>query len=90
MLKRPKIGAEYSQDEMLDDIFTFTENLMLWGSADAIKLWSEWRIKAGDNPDPMELMLGQEQIIMQLRKDVGQKKKLPPRLYSEAVYQRFR
>lgn len=77
VLKRPKIGAEYSQDEMLDDIFTFTENLMLWGSADAIKLWSEWRIKAGDNPDPMELMLGQEQIIMQLRKDVGQKKKLP-------------
>lgn len=77
VLKRSKVRAEYSQDEMLEDIYTFTENLMLWGSADAIKLWSEWRIKAGNNPTPKELMFGQEQIILQLRKDMGQKRKLP-------------
>lgn len=75
VVKSPKVKEEYSQTEMLDDFYDFTEKLMLWGSADAIKLWAEWRIHAGRNPSARDLMLGQEKIIMQLRKDMGQKKK---------------
>lgn len=70
---KAKKNEQYSQDEMLEDIYAFTENLMLWGSSKAIKQWSSWRISAAKSPSPQELLLNQEKIIIQLRKDIGQR-----------------
>lgn len=70
---KSKKKEQYSQDEMLEDVYAFTENLMLWGSSKAIKQWSSWRISAAKSPSPQELLLNQEKIIIQLRKDMGQR-----------------
>lgn len=68
-----KTSEEYSKAELLDDMYAFHESLMLWGSSKAIKMWAEWRNAASKSPSPQELLLAQEAIIIQLRKDMGQK-----------------
>lgn len=71
-----KTSEEYSEAELLDDMYAFHESLMLWGSSKAIKMWAEWRNAASKSPSPQELLLAQEAIIIQLRKDMGQKRGL--------------
>lgn len=68
-----KTSEEYSEAELLDDMYAFHESLMLWGSSKAIKMWAEWRNAVSKSPSPQELLLAQEAIIIQLRKDMGQK-----------------
>lgn len=74
--KQSKTGEKYSESEMLEDMYAFHEELMMWGSSKAIKMWSAWRIAAADNPSPQDLLLNQEKIIIQLRKDMGQRGRL--------------
>lgn len=74
--KQSKTGEAYTESKMLEDMYAFHEELMLWGSSKAIKMWSSWRISAANSPSPQELLLSQEKIIIQLRKDMGQHGKL--------------
>lgn len=70
-------GKSYTQDEILEDYNEFSRALTLWGSPKAIKLWNEWRLASvKGNPTPDELLLAMEQIMMQLRRDMGQKRGL--------------
>ena len=70
-------GKSYTQDEILEDYNEFSRALTLWGSPKAIKLWNEWRLASvKGNPIPDELLLAMEQIMMQLRRDMGQKRGL--------------
>lgn len=71
--KKTKLKDKYSQEEMLADIFDFTESLMLWGSSKAIRMWAAWRTSVSNSPSPQEVLLSQEKIIIQLRRDMGQK-----------------
>ena len=76
-MMRDSKGKSYTQDEILEDYNEFSRALTLWGSAKAIKLWNEWRLASvKGNPSPDELLLAMEQIMMQLRRDMGQKRGL--------------
>lgn len=73
MLQKTKSGEEYSPVEMMDDFYEFGQELTLWGSAKAIKLWDDWRLAPNKGKaDGKELLLLMEKIIIQLRKDMGQ------------------
>ena len=73
MLQKTKSGEEYSPDEMMDDFYEFGQELTLWGSTKAIKLWDDWRLAPNKGKaDGKELLLLMEKIIIQLRKDMGQ------------------
>lgn len=74
--RQSKTGETYTESEMLHDMYAFHEELMLWGSSKAIKKWSSWRIAAAESLSPKELLLSQEKIIFQLRKDMGQRGRL--------------
>lgn len=70
-------GKNYTQDEILEDYNEFSRALTLWGSPKAIKLWNEWRLASVKrSPSPNELLLAMEGIMMQLRRDMGQKRGL--------------
>lgn len=63
-----------SQEEVVRAFNAFTKELTLWGSAKAIKVWGEWRVKSTrGNIDPEGLLFGMEAVLIQLRKDMGQK-----------------
>lgn len=64
---------------MLSDFTEFSQALRLWGSAKAINMWAEWRLlslEGKSKPDPHELLFAMEGIMIQLRRDMGQKRGL--------------
>lgn len=74
MLRNSKMSQEYTAKEMMDDYYEFGQELALWGSAKAIKLWDEWRLASfNGKTDAAELLLLMDKIMFQLRKDMGQK-----------------
>lgn len=76
-MMRSSKGKGYTQEEILDDYNDLSRALTLWGSPKAIKLWNEWRLASvKGQPSPDELLLAMEQIMMQLRRDMGQKRGL--------------
>lgn len=77
MLESTKRGNEYSQDAILKDMREFNQGLTLWGSSKAIRKWDEWRlVSAKQLSDPYAVLHGMEKVLMQLRKDMGEKHKL--------------
>ena len=77
MLESTKSGNEYSQDAILKDMMEFNQGLTLWGSSRAIQKRDEWRlISAKQFSDPYAVLHGMEKVLMQLRKDMGEKHKL--------------
>lgn len=77
MLESTKSGNEYSRDAILRDMMEFNQGLTLWGSSKAIQKWDEWR-HAGTKQldDPYAVLHGMEEVLMQLRKDMGEKHEL--------------
>lgn len=77
MLNASKKGKEYSQEDMLDDMMSFNQGLTLGGSSKAIKKWDKWRALSGRAPvDPFDLLHGMEIVLIQLRKDMGERRGL--------------
>lgn len=77
MLESTKNGNEYSQDAILKDMMEFNQGLTLWGSSKAIQKWDEWRlISTKQLSDPYAVLHGMEKVLMQLRRDMGEKRKL--------------
>lgn len=76
-LKASKEGNSYSEKEMLDDMMRFSRGLTLWGSSKAIKKWDEWRaLSSNPSIDPYSLLHGMEIVLIQLRRDMGEKRGL--------------
>lgn len=74
MVQKSQRGEEYTSKEMFDDFYEFGQELTLWGSTKAIKLWDEWRLAPHKgNTDGTELLLLMEKSLFQLRRDMGQK-----------------
>lgn len=77
VLKYSKKDIPYSQDELLEDMTQFSQGLTLWGSSKAIKKWGEWRTMSAKEPaNPYDIMHGMEAVLVQLRKDMGEKRGL--------------
>lgn len=70
-----KLNKAISQEELYGVFNHFTKELTLWGSSKAIQLWGNWRVSSSRaTSDPEELLFGMEQVLMQLRKDMGLKR----------------
>lgn len=70
-----KKNKEYNDKEMLDDIFSFSKKSTLWGSSKVIRKWLAFReISQEQNNNPTDNLFILEEIIFEIRKDMGQKK----------------
>jgi len=70
-----KENKEHNDKEMLDDIFSFSKKLTLWGSSKVIRKWLAFRkISQEQNDNPTDNLFILEEIIFEIRKDMGQKK----------------
>ena len=68
-----KQGKEYSQNDMLTDMYKFSRSLTLWGSNDVVKLWTNYRTEATKLEGTANLLF-LEKILYAMRKDMGHKK----------------
>lgn len=70
-----KQGQAISQEELLDVFTEFNKEITLWGSSKAIKKWGTWRVSSSrENLSPNELLFRMEDVLIQLRKDMGLKR----------------
>lgn len=70
-----KENKEHNDKEILDDIFSFSKKLTLWGSSKVIRKWLAFRkISQEQNDNPTDNLFILEEIIFEIRKDMGQKK----------------
>jgi len=64
----------YTQEEMVHDLFRFSKQITLWGSSNVVKKWVKFRENAV-SPDPgTNNLLLMEEIMNEMRKDLGLKK----------------
>ncbi|MCE3020178.1 hypothetical protein LW893_04405 [Parvimonas micra] len=71
-----KENKEYNEKEMLDDMFSFSKKLTLWGSSEVIKKWLTFReVSQNQTGDPTDNLFILEEIIFEIRNDMGQKRK---------------
>lgn len=76
LLNNGKNDYEYSTEEMIKDINDFNSKLTLWGSPKVVKKWNEYRYKTLDkeqNVKPEETLYLLEEVMNQMRKDLGVK-----------------
>lgn len=70
-----KKGEKYSDEDMLDDVLNFSQELTLWGSNKVIKKWIGFRTTDYSDPNNLKNVLYDlENIILEIRKDMGHKK----------------
>lgn len=76
-IKAKENNMDDIEEEMIDFFYKFNQKIIIWGSDDVIKLWSEYRIKAVNqkNLKPEETMFHIEKILLAIRKDTGHKNK---------------
>ena len=68
-------NKEYCEKELLDDTISFSKKLTLWGSNKVIRKWLAFRkISQEQNDNTKNLFMLVEEIIFEIRKDMGQKK----------------
>ena len=71
--KNVKEPQKYTEEEMLDDILSFSKKLR--GSNKVIKKWLAFRkMSQAENKNPTDNLFILEDIIFEIRKDMGQKK----------------
>ena len=64
----------YSAEELVDDIRYFSKELTLWGSPKVVKKWNEFRVLAKDKDKAQEYMFILEEIMNEMRFDMGCKR----------------
>ena len=64
-----------SETEMLKQVSEFSKGLTLWGSNRVVKKWLKYRKASQTQPSTENLIL-LEDIIYEIRRDVGQRKRL--------------
>lgn len=72
-------NEEYNNEGLVDDVYSFSKKLTLWGSNEVIKKWLEFRelsLNQGDDGDnENNNLIKLEEIIFEIRKDMGQKQR---------------
>ena len=66
----------YSNEDMIKDINDFNSKLSLWGSPKVVKKWNDFRQKSLEGNkqlEPEELLNAVEEVINEMRKDLGSK-----------------
>lgn len=65
--------TEFEMNKMVSE---FSKGLTLWGSNKVVKKWLKYRKASLENMDPEASLFLLEDIIYEIRRDVGQRKKL--------------
>ena len=74
--EKTKAGDEYPEEEMLEDVFSFSKKLTLWGSNKVIRKWLVFRSKSVEGKiNPTKTLFLLEDIVFEIRKDMGQSKR---------------
>lgn len=69
-----KKTGSYSEQEMINDMISFSQELTLWGSKKVADKWVKFRLN-GSNPDyAQENLFVLEDIMNEMRKDMGVKR----------------
>lgn len=70
-------NEEYNNEGLVDDVYSFSKKLTLWGSNEVIKKWLEFRELSLNQEDDKENnnLIKLEEIIFEIRKDMGQKQR---------------
>ena len=66
----------YSNEDMIKDINDFNSKLSLWGSPKVVKKWNDFRqksIESNKQLEPKELLNAVEEVMNEMRKDLGSK-----------------
>ena len=69
-----KNPESYTQTDMLEDISKFSKEITLWGSSNVVKKWVKFRECKVDPNGPPENLFILEEIMNEMRKDLGLKK----------------
>lgn len=79
VLMGAKTGNEVTEGEMVEFMSDFTQRIMIWGSDDVLNSFVRIRQIAFDEEEtkknPLSIMLGYEDLIKEIRKDLGYKNK---------------
>lgn len=76
-----KLGS-YSEQEMINDMISFSQELTLWGSKKVADKWVDFRLN-GSNPDyAQKNLFVLEDIMNEMRKDMGVKRTKKGKLLS--------
>ena len=74
VIQNAQVPGFYSESGMKKDVFSFSQELTLWGSKNVVKKWVQFR-KNSTNPDATHNQLRVlEGIMNQMRKDMGTKR----------------
>jgi hypothetical protein len=71
-------GKELSDKEMQKFVTEFNQKLIIWGSDDLIKQWSNYRkrcINVEEGSKNFEIMFDLEKLFLTIRKEIGHKNK---------------
>ena len=63
-----------SQEELVKNIFSFNKQLTLWGSKKVVKGWLKYKYESEKQPDDIKNLLLLEEILNDMRKDIGTEK----------------
>lgn len=66
-----KEGSEYTPTEMIRDMQLFSQELTLWGSKRVVRKWTAYRNNAINYSNPKDNLAFLEEIINEMRKDMG-------------------
>ncbi|WP_424554986.1 hypothetical protein [Streptococcus agalactiae] len=66
-----KENSEYSSEEQIADLIKFSKEITLWGSKKVVEKWMEFRKVAISDPDGKELLKISEQLMNEMRNDLG-------------------
>ena len=69
-----KNRGNYSTDEIIKDTYKFSKKLTLWGSDNVINKWLKFREMSLKGTTTSDLLFVMEDIIFEMRKDLGLKK----------------
>ena len=69
-----KNGNQYTQDEMIKDLMTFSKEITLWGSPSVVNKWVKFKENGMKNIGGLENVLLTEEIMNAMRKDLGLRK----------------
>ncbi|MGT2812533.1 hypothetical protein [Streptococcus minor] len=69
-----KDGADYSSEEQIADLIKFSKEITLWGSKKVVEHWMEFRKEAVTKSDGKKLLKISEQLMNEMRNDLGVQK----------------
>lgn len=72
--KNTKNPGTYSDEQMLEDLSKFSKQITLWGSSRVINKWIEFRENGSDPKKTKYNLFLMEEIMNDMRKDLGLKK----------------